>query len=228
LLVVNASPGQLIRRAAAESPLALQSREEAAEERRSAAHSLELDGERLSLEKQLHAIEHRTDQHALSLLRRTANLDAWASCIHRAHLVLLSLQRDDAELAWKAQRERTLDRVVEQLDDAPRRATSSTPSSDSLRDERRERERRRTPPQPQPPGPRRPPQPLAPLLTIMPAPPTPLRMLPLANRLLWFEPGRFQRFEQSERTNKEISRRNFETSWKDQEASKQRELNAKS
>lgn len=92
---------------------------EAAEERLSAARSLELDNERLSLEKQLHAIERRTNEHALALLRRKADLDAWAAGGHRAHLGLLALQRDESELAWKAQRDRAVDRVVEQLLAAP-------------------------------------------------------------------------------------------------------------
>lgn len=88
---------------------------ESAEAEKCAAQQRELDRERLTMMDQLHSIERRTDQHALDLTQRRLALDTWAATDRRAQLGGLALQREEHDAAWRQDRDRLVDRTVEQL-----------------------------------------------------------------------------------------------------------------
>lgn len=88
---------------------------ESAEQQKCSAQQRELDREKLTLMEQLHSIERRTDQHALDLTQRRLALDTWAATDRRAQLGGLALQREEHDAAWRQDRDRLVDRTVEQL-----------------------------------------------------------------------------------------------------------------
>ena len=88
---------------------------ESAEEQKCSAQQRDLDREQLALLDQLHSIERRTDQHALDLTQRRLALDTWAATDRRAQLGGLALQREEHDAAWRQDRDRLVDRTVEQL-----------------------------------------------------------------------------------------------------------------
>jgi len=89
------------------------------EERKSAAQTVVLNEERSALEARLTAIERRTNAHTLELLQRKSELDAWAAGVHRQQLAELAMLREEHDLAAAGERNKLVDRVVEQLLQAP-------------------------------------------------------------------------------------------------------------